>query len=263
MRFQFLGLFLVSLVPACANDEVLDASESTSSSELTTSESTTTVFTLAGTNGDPKVVTNFLKGDVTRGNTVVPVYYPNHKSDIDNDMLEGASILNEKLTTVPGKKIVFAHSLGAVMSSCWLRQYGPTSNVDPAELEFILIGNSIRPYNGYYTLNNFTQTDGKPFVDPDLVSPISDTRYRVRDIAIQYDGWSDWPNLNVKESMDNAKWGKLIYHLMYGRFPLDRPDYVKYTEGNITYTLIPVNQWWSSASSLAKIETGYQRPEPL
>lgn len=265
LRRGFLSVLLLGLfvtVPGCASEQESE-SESSDSQDLTSAPlvSAATVFTLAGTGGDPKLVSKYLRGEVTKGNTVVPVTYPNRKVDIDKDMLTGAAILNEKLTTTAGKKIVFAHSLGAVVSSCWLRQYGPKSTINPAELEFILIGNSVRPYNGFYTLNDFTQTDGKPFVKRDLVSPIADTRYPVRDIAIQYDGWADWPNLNVKASIDNANGGKLVYHLMYDRFPLDRSDYRKYVEGKITYTLIPVKQWWSSASSLAKIETGYQRPD--
>ena len=221
---------------------------------------TRTVFLMAGHGGDPNLIHVYMKDQVTKGQVLVPITYPNQKKDTDNDMLAAAAILNEKLLATPGKKVVFTHSLGSVAATVWLKMYGPTSTIDPSELEFILLGNSARKYNSYYSLHDWKETDGTPFVSQSHVEPISDTRYKVRDIAIQYDGWADWPNLNVSEAISNANGGMWVYHLMYDQFPLDRYDYRKYQEGNITYTLIPVNQWWSSASYLKTVETGYTRP---
>ena len=156
---------------------------------------------------------------------------------------------------------MFAHSLGAVVSQVWLHEYGPTSTVDPGDVEFILMGNSVRGYNGYYPHNNFTSSSGSPFVDRNLVGPITDTRYKVTDIAVQYDGYADWPDEPLPAAVANANAGKKIYHTMYNRFPLDRPDYKKFVEGNITYVWIPSDQWWSSPAKLAEIESAYHRPE--
>lgn len=223
---------------------------------------TRTVFLMAGNAGDPNLIHVYMKDQVTKGQVLVPITYPNMKKDTDNDMLAAAAILNDKLLATPGKKVVFTHSLGSVAATVWLKEYGPTSTIDPSELEFVLLGNSARKYNSYYTLHDWKEADGTPFVSQSHVAPISDTRYKVRDIVVQYDGWADWPDRATPAiATSNADFGRLLYHLSYDQYPLDRYDYRKYQEGNITYTLIPVNQWWSSAATMQTIESAYSRPE--
>lgn len=210
-----------------------------------------TVFVLAGTGGDPAVMPTWMRGDVCNGQNVVLVYYPNQKADIDNDIQAGAATLNDKLNSTAGKKIVFAHSLGAVVSSCWLKTYGPTSSIPAGDLEFILMGNSVRKYNGYYPLNSNIQFDsghaGQPFVSSSLVSPIS-TAYTVTDFALQGDLYADWPTEaggGGLSTLQNAMrtGGDLgfayLTHLSYNNYPMERWDYRYYTEGNITYVLMP------------------------
>lgn len=228
----------------------------------------TTVFTLAGAFGDPTQVPRMLRGQVTDGNTVVPVYYPNWTLDWrGSEVLMGVDDLDHVLTTTAGDLVVMAHSLGAVVACRWLRVKGPTSTVDPARLKFILMGNSVSRYGG--------------LLFEEAISAPIDSRYTVTDFKRQYDGWTDWPglipvpdltNVNFNEVMtflgtllsdmaaQNAMSGAAFIHADYNNVTLDDPNNAVYTQGNITYIWAPTAPWWLPWSLRYMVENKYNRP---
>lgn len=233
-----------------------------------------TIFTLGGTGGQPTGVVDFLGGEVLKGARVHQIWYPNNKVDIDNDLQLGAKILNHKLRTTPGKKIVFAHSLGAVTVSVWLTQYGPTSDVNPDDVKFVLMGNSVRKYNGYYTLNNFLQPGAAgsqvPFITESLVRYDHNLPYQVWDFAIRHDAWADWPDDSSDPAYGDAlaavgTWNSggsywdpslSVVHILYGFYPIMGPRYLFYKDGNTMYVLCNTQD---VAATIA--EVGYNRSE--
>lgn len=189
----------------------------------------TTVFTLAGAFGTPSQIPAMLGGEVTNGNTVTPIFYPNwtiFEAQVD----QGAEMLNNAVTTTTGPMIAMGHSLGAVVCCNWLRNYGPSSTVSPADLSFVLMGNSVRPNGGFcFDLNYY----------PNSPAP-ANTPYTVTDIARQYDGWADWPqNSGVLIADWNAWSGMNNVHPDYRGVRLTDPKNVSYVAGNITYIWSP------------------------
>src|SRR6185312_14960258 len=89
-----------------------------------------------------------------------------------------------------GTRVVFGHSLGAVVSSYWLNQYAPDSGIDPADLSFVFIGNSVHPIGG--ALGPESGSEWQNWFGTGIAAP-ADTPYTVTDIVRQYDGWADWP----------------------------------------------------------------------
>ena len=78
---------------------------------------------------------------------------------------------------------MFGYSAGADIATHWLVQHGnDPSAPSPNDLSFVLIGNSDHPDGGVF---------------PTLFGPASATptytKYKVTEIARQYDGWADWP----------------------------------------------------------------------
>lgn len=221
---------------------------------------THTVLLVPGTFGKPEQMKLMLQGQVTKSVTTQEVFYPNEAENYLTDVPAGALALNNALVATSGKKTVFAHSLGAVVASYWIEHYGPSSLIPLADLDFILIGNPVRKYNGYYPLHNFTVGHGlgNDVVADGTVMPtinIEDSDYAVTDLALQYDGWADWPNLtDTGYPVDLAKWGTWTWHLLYAWMPLDRSDYRKHTEGNIEYVFMP-----NPGGTSSRAEVGYNR----
>lgn len=232
----------------------------------------TTVFLLAGVAGDPAAVAPLLNHAYTApsyGNTIVPVTYPNLLPPYDPGIQTGAATLNDLLTSTPGKKVVKAHSLACLVAGYWMRHYGPTSGIPAADLEFLLMGNSVRRFNGYYPLNNFSLPGLPNFVSPDNMTP-PDTIYPVRDVAVRGDGWADWPNdPNNFDAVAFALEGQGTIHVPgYMTPPLRRADYAEFTPpkpgggpGHVTFVTIPLGL--DGSAKTARIEAGYQRPAPF
>lgn len=231
-----------------------------------------TVFTLAGAFAlGPGYLTSALKGTITDGNTVVPILYPNwtiFESQVDT----GAQMLDSALTSTPGPKVVFGHSLGAVVASNWLKNYGPTSSVPGSDLSFVLIGNSVRKYGGELTTPGLSE-----LFFPNSFPIPADTPYQVTDFTRQYDGFADFPQLsgNANENMWallNSVSGEGTVHPQYNHVTLDDPENVWHTEGNISYGWSPT--WplpiygrsqnfitqWEDQELRATVEGGYSRP---
>lgn len=190
-----------------------------------------TVFTLAGAFGTPYQIPPMLGGEVTDGNVVVPLWYPNFtifESQVDT----GAAMLDQQLRDTPGEIICMGHSLGAVVCCNWLENYGPqaSSYAPPEYVSFVLLGNSMRKYGGLcYALNYY----------PNSKCP-DDTPYRVTDFSRQYDGWADVPDTigNIVADL-NVFAGQSNVHPTYNFVRLEDPLNVSHQEGNINYVWSP------------------------
>jgi hypothetical protein len=237
-----------------------------------------TVLCMAGAFGSPALIPQMLGGEVTDGNTVVPVNYKNWGLD-DSVIDDGVTQLNTALHNISGHKIVLTHSAGSVAATKWLQNVGPTSDIPAADLEFVLLGNSCRKYQGLlhshlYT-GLFVDASGHAwaFVSPPTVP--STTRYRVRDLARQYDGFADFPDkdtdMNWWLAAFNAWTGTGLVHLDYTKQSLTDPANEVYTEGNVTYLLAPTKPLpmlgpfinpasdQSDAAIRPKVESAYTR----
>jgi hypothetical protein len=204
------------------------------------------------------MVRNF-GGAITAGRRVVRVEYP---ASLDPRSIDrGVEALDQCLHTTPGRVLVFAHSQGAQVVSRWLRVHAADSGApDPGRVSFLLIGNPLRKYGGAGI--------GQPEVDgsPGLPTP-NDTRYRVTDVKLQYDGWADAPSMPGELADANARQDRFgingksaIHALGYRTADLDNPDRKTYAEGTTEYVMLPhkpllplVPEQW--------IEASYSRPE--
>ena len=175
--------------------------------------------------------------------------------------------------------VVFGHSLGAVVGSYWLANYAEDTTVEPDDLSFVFIGNSVHKYGG--ALGPESGDEWQNWFGEGVTAP-DDTPYTVTDIARQYDGWADWPTnalLNF-DAQFNAEAGQNLVHPNYGAVNPSptAPGNVSYTPevsgspGNITYIYsqtVPVpilgTQWIAPIQQLDQlirptIEEGYARP---
>jgi hypothetical protein len=197
-------------------------------------------------------------GAVCRDRKVVPVKYPAslRRRSID----KGVESLNGCLHSTPGPLLTFAHSQGAQVVSRWLRQHaGDPDAPDPARVSFLLIGNPLRKYGGAGI--------GRREVDGSTGEPTpNNTRYRVVDVTLQYDGWADaptrpgfWAAANARQDRFGINFSRAIHAMGYRTADLDDPARKTYTEGTTQYVmlphrpLLPVPRRW--------IEAGYNRPE--
>jgi hypothetical protein len=232
----------------------------------------TTVYMLGGAfSGLNNYMPTMLQGAITNGNTNIQVPYDNFGMFV-NTVQQGASLLNSYLTAGTGEMVVFGHSLGAVVGSYWLANYGPDSSIEPADLSFTFIGNSVSPYGGALgpeggaEWNNWFTTAA----NYETSSP-----YAVADIKRQYDGWTDWctGTLNVDAEF-NALAGQNSVHPNYQNVSASptASGNVSHTVGNTTYiwsqtTPVPLlgTVWDSVVSGLDEdirptIESAYNRP---
>lgn len=177
----------------------------------------------------------------------------------------GVNMLDAALRNATVKVYVIGWSEGAQVIAKWLRDHGPTSNVDPANVTFVLIGNPERKHGGACVV----QSPPKKFFG--LIAPKAhyggcgipdDTPYRVYDVARQYDGWADVPTVTHPchlslSTIDDA------YHMDY--FTVGLEGALSHTEGNVTYVLIPtkIRRECDRAAIEADFERPPYQPEPL
>lgn len=154
------------------------------------------------------------------------------------------SALNSAVRNTTGPVIVFAYSQGGVTVNNWMKKYAddPTAP-SPDRLRFVLTANPTRAYNGQR---------------PDLI--MRPNRWKVLDIARQYDGAADYPN--VKSSSSYAQTAFFVatvgfwdYHLRYQDVDPYDPRNLVYTDGNTTYVMSP-----TSVANKSFYERAYNRP---
>lgn len=212
----------------------------------------TVLLTLRGL-GDPtgEIVASFFNGSVAAGKTSV-TDVPYVQTGLEGLMAafgqvipaeaqvtldNAAAMLDDYLTGLTEPAVVMGHSLGALVCVTWLADYGPTSAVDPADVEFILVGNPARKYGGEFTVV------GDRLDIPTLAIP-EPTPYTVLDVTNQYDGWADWPSdlhsASVVPAIANVQAGVPTAHVTdYVTANLTDPGRTELTEGTITYRLLP------------------------
>lgn len=217
-------------------------------------DTTTTVLTLEPLdyNLGGNTLISELRGIPCAGRPVVKVDYP--ASLARNSIDDGVRALDTLIRSTPGPKLVFGHSQGAQVASRWLRTraYDPGAP-SPDELGFLLIGNPLRKYGGFGV--------GRREVDGGIGQPTpNDTPYAVTDIALQYDGWADYPTGPGGLAALNATQGKFARHST-GYFNADPndPNRATYQENTTTYVLLPGPPLIPGPQS--EIESSYSRPE--
>lgn len=128
---------------------------------------------------------NLLRAEVFGGNTVVVVPYVNIPAA--PNVNGGADMMDNMLYTTGGQVLVVGYSEGAQVADAWLRRYGPTIDVDPARVSFLLVGDPEAAVNGCISVWLCRAGyGGKGFP--------ADTRYSGTVFARQYDFYADAPN---------------------------------------------------------------------
>jgi pimeloyl-ACP methyl ester carboxylesterase len=196
--------------------------------------------------------------------TIIPVPY--NDTDTFNGSMDGAAQLLTAIQKLPSneKIVVFGHSYGSVSACQLLRQQDKVlTGIDPARLQFVLIGNSIRPNTGLSTMLGLYGGSG----------PTTASRFRVRDIVAEFDKWADYPNV----SKDNAAYNAAINNCNYGDMApntihvkgydairLSNP-HAEMTIGQVTFMLfkhpdpIPTPVSWYSSTNRAQLAKAYNR----
>lgn len=231
----------------------------------------TTVFMLGGAfSGQRNYMPTMLGGAITNGNNAIQVPYNNFGLFV-NTVEKGAQLLDSYLNGGTAPMIAFGHSLGAVVCNYWLLNYAPDTTIDPADVRFVWIGNSVSKYGG--ALGPETGAEWKNWFT-DITVP-DDTPFTCADIKRQYDGWTDYPTGTLNGDAEyNALAGQNSVHPNYQNVNPDpsAPGNVVHTEGNISYIWsmtepVPAlgTTWNSFVAGLDQaarptIESAYARP---
>jgi len=217
-----------------------------------------------------QLMNSLLRGTILNpDDTLINIAYTNQPGEAN--IADGVAKLDAKITDTRGEKLVFAYSEGAQVATRWLRENNATADVPSGDMSFLLIGNSERKYGGMiHGLDGFSSiADTKGLPDAKV-------RWRVVDLARQYDGWADYPNApKIRTAMedlsaigsgssaytdamrdvgsmvsDNASWtammnivaGMEYVHTMYFDVTVDDPQNVSYVDPaqpNVTYIWAP------------------------
>lgn len=174
-----------------------------------------------------------------------------------------AVVIENWLASNPGATRVVGHSYGSETLYAVERYYAANGGA-PTGVQFITYGNPERKYNGWLVLNSGNNGcncgSGLPENPP----------VPVIDVAVQYDGWADWPNNPSSPyyglAVINAVIGMFTTH-MTGYMGIDplSPTNLIYQEGNVTYVFVPSDKLpilfgGTNAGLQTNIETAYSRP---
>lgn len=180
------------------------------------------------------------------GGRLVQVDYNNQTSDISvvnagADALQ-AALINPAYTT---PFTVVTISMGGSVASMLLRRWyalpGHVGPISPANVRFWLIANPERRHNGAATLGAtvFGSNLVVRYANPPGVP--TDIPYTIVDITQQYDPIGDWPDQpNITSNLlTNLMVGLFLVHNFYFAVTLNADTNTSWTEGNITYTVVP------------------------
>jgi hypothetical protein len=238
------------------NKSLLAAAAATGSVLLTAPAAGAMTYTLEPTDFDGVlgIVVNVTQQQL--GGTLCPCTKLPYTADGFGNYAQGvAALASAPLTS---GDIVLGYSLGSTVTSAYLN-----ANTPPPGVKFILLGDPSNP-NGLLAATGLLPLfgGGIPANTPDPVTIISR----------QYDGWADWPT-NIFApgyllAVLNAMAGENTAHLDYTEAALlNNPANVKWTQGNITYELVPtqnlpINQGWRNIGLgfVADVLDAMQRP---
>jgi pimeloyl-ACP methyl ester carboxylesterase len=193
----------------------------------------------------------------TEGRTFARVRYPNIPTPNGGTAKKGMDALDSALHRYPGPKVVFGHSMGAQVACKWLRERGPTSDISPSEVTFLLCGNPERKFGGALMVQNKPKYNGVKLVAAYGGPGIPDaTPYAVVDYARQYDFWADAPT-TANPGIAARSVASQVIHCNYFFVGLNDPDVLTYTQGNRIYKLKPSPL---GAAMRNLVENSYQRP---
>ena len=216
---------------------LLAAAAATASVLLTAPAAGAMTYTLEATDFDGVlgIVINVTQQQL--GGTLCPCTKIPYPADIVSNAQGVAALAS---TPLKAGDIVLGFSLGSVVASAYLNSHTP-----PPGVKFILLGDTSNP-NGLLAATGLLPLfgGGIPPSTPDPVTIISR----------QYDGFSDFPT-NVFApgyllAVLNAINGANTIHNDYTEASLlNNPANVTWTQGNITYELVPtqnlpINQGW-------------------
>lgn len=138
----------------------------------------------------------------------------------------GVPILDRRIDSTPGQKIVVGYSQGAQLVTEWLRKHANDPDAPSADdLAFVLLANGNRAYGG---------------ANAKIGVALPQTQYRVVDIVRQYDGAGDMPdNMWNLLALANALAGFFVLHADYERVDVTSPANIVWTEGKTTYVFVP------------------------
>ncbi|MFL6086172.1 MAG: PE-PPE domain-containing protein [Mycobacterium sp.] len=136
--------------------------------------------------------------------------------------------------------IVLGFSLGSVVASAYLNSHTP-----PPGVTFILLGDTSNPNGRLAAIGLLALFGGG--IPPNTPDPVTI-------ISRQYDGWADWPDNIFAPGyllavMNAVEGGNTIHNDYTEASLLNNPANVTWTQGNITYELVPtqhlpINQGW-------------------
>lgn len=169
---------------------------------------------------------NWLRGELFAGNAVTAVGYPNTPSAAN--AAAGVANLDAALHATPGRITVVGHSEGAQVINKWLREKGPTSDIDPARVDFVLTGDPERKGTGAMVASNRPWWVVAAYGGPGLPA---DTRYRVRNLRRVGDFFADYTHCTDQGA-------GMAAHNDYTQVSLNNAT-VDTVEGNVTYLSAP------------------------
>jgi PE-PPE domain len=167
--------------------------------------------------------------------------------DLETTIAE-CQVSSESCPARPGQPIlIFGYSQSGVISMMHKRELNeryPVGTPDAPPIQFVLIGDLMRPNGGFMARYPFLNV---PFgLFPSQGAELTDTQFPTVSIVRQYDGFGDWPlyPLNLLATA-NAVIGIALVHTDYQSVSLD-PDDPRYVQGtrvdqfaDTTYYTIP------------------------
>jgi hypothetical protein len=244
---------------------LLVAAAATASVLLTAPAAGAMTYTLESTDFDGVlgIVMNVTQQQL--GGTLCPCTKIPYPADVVSNAQGVAALASAPLKA---GDIVLGYSLGSVVISAYLNSHTP-----PPGVKFILLGDTSNP-NGLLAATGLLPLFGGGIPpSPRAPRPRSHpTPDPVTIISRQYDGWADFPTnifapgylLAVLNAID----GTITIHNDYTEASLlNNPANVTWTQGNITYELVPtqnlpINQGWRNLGLgfLADALDAMQRP---
>lgn len=198
--------------------------------------------------GATGIMPAWCRGEICAGNTVIAIPYNNQTTNAA-DLEAGVDAFDALLHSNTPPFRGFGHSRGAQLLHQWNQVKGPSSTIDPADLDFVVTGNAWRWYGGGALEHDLPAHD------------IRGTDYDFLDFRRQWDNWADYPTgiLNFWAYWNNVFGGGI--HGDYNSVAPSDTNNLSYVEGNITYMISPTSTPPLGEWARNDIEAAFNRPE--